>query len=104
MITMRGVVMMSDQWRKIYRVFDNGILVAGRQEYTPPVAEKVLFWNRNANMKHAENSYRVGCYAMENTCDCSHWMPYTEGMEIPAPPTDFAFFDNMLTPSQDMTP
>ncbi|MGE6580354.1 hypothetical protein ACQKD0_04885 [Vreelandella aquamarina] len=63
------------------------------RKHTPPTAEVVLFWNRNRNCKHAENSYRIGGYLLENTTDCSHWMRYTEGMEMPPPPTDFSHFD-----------
>ena len=63
------------------------------QKHTPPIAEVVLFWNRNQNMKHDKDSYRIGCCLLENTCDCSHWMPYTEGMEMPPPPVDFSHFD-----------
>lgn len=41
----------------------------------------VLMWNETANTKHSEKSYRIGHPLLENTSDCTHWMP------LPQPPT-----------------
>lgn len=55
----------------------------------PPMAVPILMWNATANMRHGAGTYRVGVIICENTSDCTHWMPYHEGMELPDPPEDW---------------
>lgn len=43
-------------------------------EQLPPNFTPVLGWNKTKNTKNNAEECRIFTYAMENTCDISHWM------------------------------
>lgn len=44
------------------------------EDRVPPIFETVLCWNKHANARYGENTYRLATYGAENMCDVSHWM------------------------------
>lgn len=39
----------------------------------------VLMWNETASTKYPSKSYRIGHPLLENTMNCTHWMPLPKG-------------------------
>lgn len=41
----------------------------------PPLFDTALAWNKTGNRLNKANSYRLVKYGMENTTDCTHYLP-----------------------------